>query len=231
MKSNFGKVIVVILALVAVIGLLPFQSQALIFYDSRADMPKNDFVDWGSLVSNITFSSQDVMVTVNDPLASTSVQGYWLGNFAPGDHLLVMGGTTEIAFSRPLSSVGAQIQSVMYGSFTGTLEAFDANHVSLGSFAKTGNSDGNPNTAMFMGVADPLNRIAFIDYAVSEMSFGLNMFAINRLDSSIFGIPDIPDIPDSRHSRYSQHSRQCRTTAWQSASPRQQLVRLGGLAL
>ena len=52
MKSNFGKAIVVILALVAVIGLLPFQSQALTFYDSCADMPKNDFVDWGSMVSN-----------------------------------------------------------------------------------------------------------------------------------------------------------------------------------
>jgi hypothetical protein len=187
MKSNFRKPIVFILALLAIIGLLPLQSQALIFYESRADMPANDFVDWGSIVSHITYTNKSVQVAVCNPFSFTSVEGYWLGNFAPGDPLLVAYGKTEIAFSRPLSSVGAQIQSVVYGSFIGTLEAFDANHVSLGSFSTTGYSSAIPNTATFMGVVDPLERITYIDFSVSDTFWGLNIFAINRLNTSFTG--------------------------------------------
>jgi hypothetical protein len=201
MIRNFGKAIVVILAFVAVMGMLPFQSQALTFYDSRANMPKDDFVDWGTFGSGVANSSNGVMVTVHAPFAFSSYQGYWLGNFAPGEHLLVAGGTTEIAFSRPVSSVGAQIQSIMvYGSFTGTVEAFDVNHVSLGSFAKTGYFNGIPNAAMFMGVSDSQDSIAFVDFSVSSAGiFGnsFNMFALNRLDFDIIDIPGSVDPPGS----------------------------------
>jgi hypothetical protein len=195
MKSNFGKVIIVILALVAITGLLPVQSQALIFYGNRAEMPTNDFVDWGTFVSGIACSSQGVIVSVHNPMNFALFGGQnpfnLFGNFASGGNLLLTYGVTEITFNKPITSVGAEINSLWpFGSFTGTLEAYDANHVSLGSFSLAGSGP------IFLGVVDPFDRIVSIDFIVSNifLNFG---FAINRLDFSRNEIPGDNDFPDN----------------------------------
>jgi len=92
-------------------------------------------------------------------------------------------GVTEITCNKPITSVGAEIKSIWpFGSFTGTLEAYEANHVFLGSFSLAGSGP------IFLGGFDPFDRIVCIDFIVSDIFPNLS-FAINRLDFSINAIP------------------------------------------
>jgi hypothetical protein len=202
--KGFRTLLVVTVALALVSG-----AHALTFVTSRPALGGNDYVDWGVLGPAYTVVSNPFTVTSNGGLSmSVSKPGgpferrdqwpYWLsgwwGNFAPGDHLIWTRdeiGAMTIEFAVPVLGAGAQIQRDAYGTFTGTIQAYDSLNNLLGSFNLTGNSDGsNDNSAIFLGVLDnspSIKKIVFMTDGGSED------FAINRLDLVTQGGPVIPE--------------------------------------
>jgi hypothetical protein len=82
----------------------------------------------------------------------------WNGNFANGMGLIYNGASfgntpTSIAttFDASVFGAGAYIQANFYGAFTATIQLFDVNYQSLGTFTTTGTSDSNAGTALFIG--------------------------------------------------------------------------------
>jgi hypothetical protein len=76
-----------------------------------------------------------------DPFERRDQGSDWLGNFAPGDHLIWtrdVAGAMVIDFAVPVLGAGAQIQRDAYGTFTGTIQAYDTLGNLLGSFNLTG---------------------------------------------------------------------------------------------
>ena len=214
MKFKFSKAILAVLALVAVVGLLPLQSQALTTYTTRSSMPSNDYVDWATLPpfpDNITTYSHifSVPVTTSNPGNSLQIRvqpGNWGGNFAPGDFLLFTGiGTPigigfsplEIAFGTDVFAAGAQIQTDGFGAFTATIQAFDASHTSLGSYTRSDgySTSAGDNSAIFLGVSDPSRPIRFLEFtAVYHIpdQYPSYTYAINRLDISTTAAVPLP---------------------------------------
>ena len=201
--KGFRTLLVVTVALALVSG-----AHALTFVTIRSALGGNDYVDWGKLGSAHTVVRNPFTVTSNDGL-SMSVskpggpferrdQGYdwndWPGNFAPGDHLIWTrdeNGAMTIEFADPVLGAGAQIQTDAYGSFTGTIEAYDSLNNLLGSFNRIGYSDASSNnSAIFLGVLDNSRSIKKIVFMTDR---GSQDFAINRLDLVTQGGPVIPE--------------------------------------
>lgn len=198
--KGFRTLLVVTVALALVSG-----AHALTFVTSRPALGGNDYVDWGVLGSEYTVVSNPFTVTSNgglsmsvfkpvDPFERRDQGNGWWGNFAPGDHLIWTRdeiGAMTIEFAVPVLGAGAQIQRDAYGTFTGTIQAYDSLNNLLGSFNLTGNSDGsNDNSAIFLGVLDnspSIKKIVFMTDGGSED------FAINRLDLVTQGGPVIPE--------------------------------------
>jgi hypothetical protein len=91
-------------------------------------------------------------------------------------------GPIDIVFGTPVFAAGAQIHRNYVGDFTSKIEAFDSASVSLGSFSLPGTSNSNAdNSAIFLGVFDPLKRIASIEFSVDNNT-AIHGFAINRMD-------------------------------------------------
>ncbi len=97
-------------------------------------------------------------VTVSGPGAeSVFRQGTtWGGIFAFGDPVLFSGdagNTLTLAFSSDIFAIGANIQSNYYGSFSGTVRAYDASNTLVGSYSAGGQYNGNENgLAPFVGL-------------------------------------------------------------------------------
>jgi hypothetical protein len=212
MRSKFF--LIIILAMLTVSVLRPVNSQGnLSFYSSRNSMPSNDYVDWsffnlppGSFVSSgsvINSANYTIPVTVSNPFNEhftiNQQSANLRGNFAPNDYVLEKG-RINLEFARSVYTAGAQIQRDMYGDFTATIEAFDPNHASLGSFSLKGCSDGESNnSAIFLGVQDPLGRISSIQVDVTTTSqYGTEVIwdiGINRLDFQLGPIPSSVRLP------------------------------------
>jgi len=198
--KGFRTLLVVTVALALVSG-----AHALTFVTSRPALGGNDYVDWGVLGSAYTVVSNPFTVTSNGGLSmSVSKPGGpferrdqgngWSGNFAPGDHLIWTRdeiGAMTIEFAVPVLGAGAQIQRDAFGSFTGTIQAYDSLNNLLGSFNLTGYSAfSNNNSAIFLGVLDNSPSIKKIVFMTDG---GSQDFAINRLDLVTQGGPVIPE--------------------------------------
>lgn len=157
----------------------------------------NDTVDWGQLGAPGT--------TIPNPFNATSVGGVgvtgsfagttgvtaqqgtnWFGNFAPGDNLVWTNfpgqGPLTLSFNAGLTTVGFQIQSDFYGTFTAKIDSYNGNTL-LGSFSENGVSNANgDNSAIYIGVLDQtgpnINKIVVSisgtsdngDFAINKMS-------------------------------------------------------------
>lgn len=165
---------------------------------SRAALGATDGIDWAQLgpdgnelVGPIAVtSSLGVGATVDNPVGSfwrfDEGAGTLVGDFGIGDALLHTFGTAGplvIDFVAGQSRVGAQIQSNIFGSFTGMLQAFDAANNLLESVSLAGISHSlEDNSAIFIGIARATADIDHISFSVTgpaELDF-----AINRLDFS-----------------------------------------------
>ncbi|MGD0309934.1 MAG: PEP-CTERM sorting domain-containing protein [Acidobacteriota bacterium] len=85
----------------------------------------------------------------------------WGGNFSNNMGLIYNGASfgntpTDIAitFDQAMYGAGAWIQANYFGDFTAKVTAYDVNYLSLGSYSTSGTSNGNPGTALFIGVLD-----------------------------------------------------------------------------
>jgi hypothetical protein len=141
---------------------------------NRADLSGDDAVDWGilgyssnTLVPNpfSISSANGLVLTVCEPNGSfryfeqspTPGAGYppfWVGNFAPNDHLMNTDvgnpGPINISFSALIHGAGAQIQTNNGGDFVARISAFDADGNLLASFTEPGQSNSQAdNTAIF----------------------------------------------------------------------------------
>jgi hypothetical protein len=162
---------------------------------SRAALAGNDFVNWNGFgasptvvpnPSNISSNTGIINVTVSMPSGQfrrLDQGGGWAGNFASGDHLLYTNdnpGPMVILFDNPVNGAGAQIQAEAFGSFTATINVYDASNTLIGSFNLAGNStNAADNSAIFLGVKDNAPTIKRIEYTVNTSE---GYFAINQLD-------------------------------------------------
>jgi hypothetical protein len=174
---------------------------------SRGALAGDDYIDWSSVgVSNTVVSNPFNTLTNNGLGVSGSMpagqferrdQGStWSGNFASGDRVLwtqLNTGPLVLEFLNPVIGAGTQIQADYFGSFTGSIEAFDSANSSLGLFSLPGVSDGSAdNSAIFLGLrSDTANikKIAFL----GDHSQYLDNFAINRVDLVTSRASEVPE--------------------------------------
>ena len=105
----------------------------------------------------------------------------WTGNINTLDADAV---PVTLTFGSAVAGVGLQIQPDTFGgSFTASIDAFNASNVNIGSFSRSGiSSSANDNTALFLGVlssAGDIKKITInitsppgVDFAFNELTFG-----------------------------------------------------------
>jgi len=151
----------------------------IIFQRHRLQFTYNDYQPWNALgVNNFnvtngtTALSADGLVTTtidfgrggpgSTMLECPATNCTWSGNFAPKQSLLASydantergEGAITLDFSQGLAGVGFQIQANEYGTFEAEIEGFDGG-TPLGTFFASGDStDGEHNTAIFLGLED-----------------------------------------------------------------------------
>jgi hypothetical protein len=168
---------------------------AIINFSDQGQFPDNNYVDWSqfgpafTVVPNGSVANADFFgTTVTVAKSSGSVMQRldegtgWNGNFAPGDALLWSISSAKIIldFSHNIWGGGAQLQRNNVGSFTGTLEAYDAGLNLLGSFNLAGNSQsGADNSAIFMGIFSTNNDIRRLVFFVDNAT---KNFAMNQVE-------------------------------------------------
>jgi hypothetical protein len=183
-----------------IVTCLAFQAHAsIITYNDRGLFPDNNSVGWAQLgavesavtsgtVANAANFGTVVTVSSGDGSAlkrHTQVFYSWVGNFAAGDELIAHTEnrytTLIFDFSTNISGGGAQIQTALYGSFTGHLYAYDAGLNLLGTYNLAGNSnDHADNSAIFMGIYSTENDIRRLVFS-ADGTGGLGL-AINQLE-------------------------------------------------
>ena len=98
------------------------------------------------------------------------VQGpSWNGNFANGMGLIYNGVTTLgntpggilLGFNAPVYGAGAYMQPDWYGTFTGSIQLYDASFNLLGSYSHDGTSDTNVGFALFLGAYDSTADVSY----------------------------------------------------------------------
>ena len=170
------------------------QAGIVVLVTDRATLGGDDFVAWGVLGPPFTDVTNPFNINSNGGLGMTvskvsagpfqrrdKTSGGWGGNFNPDDELIWTNNTPgpmSILFDQTVFGAGAQIQGDAFGDFTATIEAFDINDQSLGSFNLAGTSNGNAdNSAIFIGVLSGSSEIKRITFDVDSGDF-----AINQLD-------------------------------------------------
>ncbi len=116
----------------------------------------------------------------------------WSGNFTPGDHLIWNEGNQgviRLVFNTPVSDPGANIQADFFGSFLGTITAYDLSFNVLGTSTLPGvsNSAGD-GSAIFLGLTG-VSGISILDFSVVDIN-GANDVAINSVQFSPSTVPE-----------------------------------------
>lgn len=160
---------------------------------SEGGLSNDGTIDWSSLGVSFTdvtnpFTIATGVSGINADFSQAGSSNFqrrdqgsgWAGNFGSGENLLwTLGGNgpMTIVFSSAVRGIGAQIQQDNYGTFSATIEAFDASGNSLGSFTRTdGDSNGNgDDSAIFLGLLSTATDIKKITFSVA----GSQNFAIN----------------------------------------------------
>ncbi len=197
--------LILVLGLI-VFGLFATSSQlyaAPVVVTSRAALAGNDFIDWGGFGAELTLipspstigsNTSAITATVSMPSGQfrrVDQSSGWIGNFAPGDHLLFtngFNGPIDITFSQPVNGAGVQIQYSLFGPFTATINVYDASNNLIGSFSLAGNSTSNAdNSAIFLGVMDSAPTIKRIEYNTTNNTFSINQLGL--IDPPVAKIP------------------------------------------
>ena len=190
---------IISLALFGILYPVSHSSAAPVVVTSRAALAGNDFIDWGLFgptfttvadPSNINSNNGIITATVSMPSGNYFERrdegSGWVGNFAPSDRLLwtnLDNGPMVISFDRPVNGAGAQIMADFYGSFTATINVYDASNNLIGSFTVNGDSNGNEdNSAIFLGAMDTSPTIKRIEYSVVSSATPSDDLTINQLD-------------------------------------------------
>jgi hypothetical protein len=204
--------VVFVMAALIVVGVYTKLAAAddIVQVNSQAALDPTDSVDWGVLGAEGSYPSDPFSVTsIPDGISITGStvaslgQSFfrfdqtsnpgpdgWYGDFNPGDHLLYTSGTSiTLQFTTPVSGVGAEIQSNIIGSFTGTLvaTAYSPAGGSLGSYDVSGISSYGPfGTAPFLGIQDLSGKnISSVVFSSTNAGSG---FAIDTLQLSDAGL-------------------------------------------
>jgi hypothetical protein len=203
---------ILLIALVFCLG-IPAYADNFTTYSSRTQQNPTDIFDWGQFGPDMTPVPSPASATSFNGLgASVSIagstmyavvdscptcgEGSWNGNFEIGENLLYTGnlygggpGPLTISFATGVASVGFQIQSQAYGTFSATLQAYDGSTL-LYTLSLLGNSNNNNDgSALFMGIGD-LSGPNITSIVISESMIGGkglqsdNDFAINALSIS-----------------------------------------------
>jgi hypothetical protein len=200
-----SKIVVVCFALTLLTFLTPICAPAeYIDISSRAMFLNNDYADWlnfgavettipsGSTLASSVFSLPLTVANTNGSDLTVEQQGIgWGGNFAAGNGVLWTSfgpnGPLIVDFPVPIFGAGAQIQSDWFGTFTGTVSAYDKMGNLLATYSLAGNStDAGDNSAIFLGILDSnaqISRLAFdVDYTGDTDPSKDHDLAINQLD-------------------------------------------------
>jgi hypothetical protein len=110
----------------------------------------------------------------------------WNGNFAPGDGVLWTNGSNGaliVDFPVPIFGAGAQIQADQFGTFTGTVSAYDKLGNLLVTYSLAGNSNANgDNSAIYLGILDSNSQISRMVFDIADTIDLPHDLAINQLD-------------------------------------------------
>lgn len=173
---------------------------------ARGSLGGDDSIDWAQLGPDGTEITPQPGAVTSTGGRSASVRnpngvlyrldegaGTYSGNFAIGDALLTTffnNGPISIDFGSVLvARVGAQIQSLVLGSFVGRLSVFGATDNLLESVTFGGESNFNAdNSAIFLGLTRAVADIDRIEFSVEGGSLNSDFaLAINQLDFGLRG--------------------------------------------
>ena len=190
--ANRPHATIVAILFATVIAVSPAQA-GLVQVGSASGMPSiDDTIDWSALGSPLTAFTPPVAVTSTGG-RSASVSGspsitlftgaILTGDFLPGDYAISafdldagpLASGIHISLPFLVYALGTQIQVDPLGSFTGKLEAFDVNDVSLGIVSVTstifGNGDGS---APFLGAYSTGAAIASVTFTADQPGVAIN---------------------------------------------------------
>lgn len=105
---------------------------------------------------------------------------YDLTNFNP------LSGIFSINFGTAVSSAGAQVQSNLFGVFTGMIRAFDVANVMLGSFNVSGSTGTNGDgSAVFAGITSDALNISRIEFSGFGDGAGINQLSVGNTVTTV----------------------------------------------
>ncbi len=165
-------------------------------------------VDWGvfgpagAVISTPDFRTVDgltIGVGSSQGVLARHDEGIdFVGDFAPGDHLLTDAGSKSdsfiVSFGTPVRGFGTQIDPhYMTGLFSGVVDVFSAANALLYAAAFSGNATAaQDNSAPFVGVLSSLADISYAVFWINQPNPMLppqsGALAINRLD--VIAIPE-----------------------------------------
>ncbi len=178
---------------------------SFIQYNSRAafDALGNSIgVDWGVFgPAGTTISTPDFRTVSGLTIGVTSSQGAlarvdegngYIGDFAPGDHLLTDAGSESdsfiVSFGTPVRGFGTQVDAhYITGPYTGQIDVFGTADQLLYTADFSGTRTGaEDNSAPFVGVLSSLPDISFVAFLINQPQPGpppqSGAVVINRLD-------------------------------------------------
>lgn len=191
-------------ALLLVLSSTSLAEAGVVQITSASQLGAYDTVDWatfGSVPGGVSTYAQEPsgseIVDINTASGELALApGSAVGGFLPTDTLLsqLPGNLSDpilVGFSTPVSGVGAQIESLLSGPFTGQMDVFDTGGTLLGEItvdATTTTVD--DGSAPFIGAISTASDISYVIFSVNN---GNPLFpkagdvAINGLD---FAVPE-----------------------------------------
>lgn len=178
---------------------------SFIQYNSRAAfdaLGNYTGVDWGVFgPAGTTISTPDYRTVGGLTIGVASSQGVlarvdegngYVGDFAPGDHLLTDAGSESdsfiVSFGTPVRGFGTQVDAhYISGPYTGEIDVFGAANQLLYTADFSGDRTGaEDNSAPFVGVLSSVPDISYVSFLINQTQPGpppqSGAVVINRLD-------------------------------------------------
>lgn len=193
-------------------ALAPLAARAsIIQYGSRSGFDSQGSfipVDWGvfgpagTIISTPDFRTVDgvqIGVGSSQGVLARHNEGHgFIGDFAPGAHLLTDAGSKSdsfiVNFGTPVLGFGTQIDAhYMHGLFSGVVDVYSATNTLLYAAAFSGNATkAQDNSAPFVGVLSSIADISYAYFWINQPNPQLprqsGALAINRLD--VIAVPE-----------------------------------------
>lgn len=179
-----------------VVSVAALQCVAMPMYtNDRNDIFKGNVIDWGLLGGDLTPVTPGFVlppITVSGASAYSVFSGSTFNaDFAPTDSILALFdlntgnpvfGTFTIDFALPMFSAGAQIQANSFGSFSGTISAYDISNMLIASYAVSGFNGGNGDgSAIFAGITTQNGDISRLVFSGFGEGAGINQLSYSQI--------------------------------------------------